>query len=126
MTKLALILAAALLLALPAHADPRFNRGGGGWGGGGGSHWAGHGYGGGGFRRPGGYGGGYGGGNFGGAVVGGIVGGWLWRQFNPPPEVVVVPQEPIRDETWCLQRYRSYDPYTRTYLGFDGLRHGCP
>ncbi|MGH6739994.1 MAG: BA14K family protein, partial [Bradyrhizobium sp.] len=24
------------------------------------------------------------------------------------------------------QRYRSYDPASGTYLGYDGLRHPCP
>jgi hypothetical protein len=27
---------------------------------------------------------------------------------------------------YCEQRYRSYDPQTGTYLGFDGQRHPCP
>lgn len=26
---------------------------------------------------------------------------------------------------YCAQRYRSYDPASGTYLGFDGLRHPC-
>src|SRR5262245_19528681 len=26
---------------------------------------------------------------------------------------------------WCLNRYRSYDPRTDTYMGYDGLRHRC-
>jgi BA14K-like protein len=30
------------------------------------------------------------------------------------------------DASYCAQRYRSYDPATGTYLGFDGLRHPCP
>jgi hypothetical protein len=25
-----------------------------------------------------------------------------------------------------MQTYRSYDPQSGTYLGFDGLRHPCP
>ncbi|MGZ5866799.1 MAG: BA14K family protein [Xanthobacteraceae bacterium] len=25
-----------------------------------------------------------------------------------------------------MQRYRSYDPASQTFLGFDGLRHPCP
>jgi len=29
------------------------------------------------------------------------------------------------DPTYCAQRYRSYDPASGTYLGFDGLRHPC-
>jgi hypothetical protein len=27
---------------------------------------------------------------------------------------------------YCSQRFRSYDPATGTYLGYDGLRHPCP
>jgi hypothetical protein len=29
------------------------------------------------------------------------------------------------DPAYCQQRYRSYDPASGTYLGFDGLRHPC-
>jgi BA14K-like protein len=53
------------------------------------------------------------------AAIGGAIGSYLWRQWNQPAE-------PVRDVAWCMNRYRSYDPYTRTYLGYDGLRHGCP
>jgi hypothetical protein len=28
--------------------------------------------------------------------------------------------------TYCMQRFRSYDPRSGTYLGFDGYRHPCP
>jgi hypothetical protein len=27
---------------------------------------------------------------------------------------------------YCAQRFRSWDPETQTYLGYDGLRHPCP
>jgi BA14K-like protein len=27
---------------------------------------------------------------------------------------------------YCAQRYRSYDPRSGTYLGYDGVRHPCP
>jgi BA14K-like protein len=27
---------------------------------------------------------------------------------------------------YCMQRFRSYDPSSGTYLGFDGFRHPCP
>jgi hypothetical protein len=27
---------------------------------------------------------------------------------------------------YCMQRFQSYDPYSMTYLGFDGYRHPCP
>ena len=26
---------------------------------------------------------------------------------------------------WCLNRYRSYDPRSNTYMGYDGRRHRC-
>jgi hypothetical protein len=29
------------------------------------------------------------------------------------------------DASYCAQRYRSYDPASGTYLGYDGLRHPC-
>ena len=30
------------------------------------------------------------------------------------------------DPSYCAQRYRSWDPASQTYLGYDGLRHPCP
>ncbi len=27
---------------------------------------------------------------------------------------------------YCAQRFRSYDPASGTYLGYDGRRHACP
>jgi hypothetical protein len=30
------------------------------------------------------------------------------------------------DAFYCARRFRSYDPATGTYLGYDGLRHSCP
>ncbi len=30
------------------------------------------------------------------------------------------------DVAYCEQRFRSYDPASGTYLGYDGLRHPCP
>jgi hypothetical protein len=30
------------------------------------------------------------------------------------------------DVAYCMQRFRSYDPASRTYLGYDGYRHPCP
>jgi hypothetical protein len=36
--------------------------------------------------------------------------------------------EPVYDDpvAYCASRFRSYDPSTGTYLGYDGLRHPCP
>jgi BA14K-like protein len=68
-----------------------------------------------------------------GTAVGVGIGSWLWRQWAqpepPPPPVVVVQQpapEPLRTVGWCMDRYRSYDPMSRSYLGYDGYRHSCP
>jgi hypothetical protein len=33
---------------------------------------------------------------------------------------------PGDDDAYCAQRFRSYDPASGTYLGYDGLRHACP
>jgi hypothetical protein len=27
---------------------------------------------------------------------------------------------------YCMRRFKSYDPYSGTYLGYDGYRHPCP
>ncbi len=43
---------------------------------------------------------------------------------EPGPAVVAGTVAP--DASNCAQRYRSYDPASGTYLGFDGLRHPCP
>jgi hypothetical protein len=31
-----------------------------------------------------------------------------------------------RDPAYCQQRFRSFDPASGTYVGFDGRRHPCP
>jgi BA14K-like protein len=41
-------------------------------------------------------------------------------EMAPPPP----PLPPGVD--WCARRYRSYDPVSGTYMGFDGYRHPCP
>jgi hypothetical protein len=42
--------------------------------------------------------------------------------------VVAVAPGPVGDDAiaYCMQTYRSYDPASGTYLGFDGYRHPCP
>jgi len=47
--------------------------------------------------------------------------------FDQPTVAVETPAPAIGDATsYCAQRFRSYDPASGTYLGFDGLRHPCP
>jgi hypothetical protein len=40
----------------------------------------------------------------------------------------VVAAAPVGDDSvaYCMQTYRSYDPQSGTYLGYDGQRHPCP
>jgi hypothetical protein len=35
---------------------------------------------------------------------------------------------PVGDDTvaYCRQKFKSYDPESGTYLGYDGSRHPCP
>ena len=61
---------------------------------------------------------------FWGGVLGGVVGNWLGNQQAERGRDIEEEEE--RDIEWCIRRYRSYDTYTKTYLGYDGLRHGCP
>jgi hypothetical protein len=93
-------------------------------------------YGGGYYGRPGyagrpyyGYGGyGY---NYGGAAAAGalgvatgaIVGGAIAQQQAP---VYGAPAYGDGSVAYCAQRFKSYDPASGTYLGYDGLRHPCP
>jgi hypothetical protein len=41
---------------------------------------------------------------------------------------VVAAAPPAGDDAvaYCMQRYKSYDPASGTYLGYDGQRHPCP
>jgi hypothetical protein len=32
----------------------------------------------------------------------------------------------VDSDGYCSQRYKSYDPASGTYLGYDGRRHSCP
>ena len=46
--------------------------------------------------------------------------------YYPAPGPVVV--EPGGDDAiaYCMQRFKSFDPASGTYLGYDGYRHPCP
>jgi BA14K-like protein len=53
-------------------------------------------------------------------------GAYYDQGYAVAPEVAVVDQPVAVDASYCVQRFRSYDPASGTYLGFDGLRHPCP
>jgi hypothetical protein len=76
-----------------------------------------------------------------GAIIGGAVAAsqpWYGYDYGPgyssydyDPGYYAAPggyvaSAPERDFAYCAQRYRSYDPASGTYLGYDGLRHPCP
>jgi hypothetical protein len=57
-----------------------------------------------------------------GLATGAIIGGAIAQQQQQP--VYVAPNQ--GSVAYCSQRFRSYDPASGTYLGYDGLRHACP
>ena len=70
-----------------------------------------------------------------GIIVGGIVASqprYYYREYPPYP--YYTPAYPVYGPysagdpaiAYCMRRFRSYDPYSRTYLGYDGYRHPCP
>jgi BA14K-like protein len=50
---------------------------------------------------------------------------YAYSDYGYDNDVAVVPETGV-DANYCAQRYRSYDPASGTYLGYDGLRHPCP
>lgn len=44
------------------------------------------------------------------------------------PSVTVIEGESAGggSDAYCMQRFKSYDPSSGTYLGYDGMRHPCP
>jgi hypothetical protein len=47
----------------------------------------------------------------------------------PPPRYGYGPPPPPRYSeaaAYCAQRYRSYDPVSQTFMGYDGIRRPCP
>jgi len=68
-----------------------------------------------------------------GAIVGGAVVGathpYGYDRYDSSYDYApgyVAPYAGGSEVDYCQQRFRSYDPASGTYLGFDGLRHPCP
>jgi hypothetical protein len=105
MFRKAIITAAAIIVlgvaAVPTDASAYWR--GGGW------HGGGWGY--------------YGGGFAAGAILGGLLAAPYY--YGPPPGYYYGPP-PGDAVAYCMQRFRSYDPRSGTYLGNDGYRHPCP
>jgi hypothetical protein len=65
-----------------------------------------------------------------GALVGGAVAGsqyYYGDGYGAAPAYAEPEQTGSVDNTaYCMQRFRSYDQGSGTYLGYDGQRHPCP
>jgi hypothetical protein len=46
--------------------------------------------------------------------------------YAPGPGYATSYGDDGNDVAYCQQRFRSYDPSSGTYMGYDGLRHSCP
>jgi hypothetical protein len=46
--------------------------------------------------------------------------------YEPAPTYYAPPPPGADAIQYCMSRFRSYDPTTGTYLGYDGYRHPCP
>ena len=107
------VAAAALAVSAPAFAQHHGGR----WGHGG--HWG----------HYGGWGGAAIGGFAAGALLGSALAGPGYYYGDPgyyyAPDAEVYGPDPSA-AAYCAQRYRSYDPASGTFLGYDGIRHPCP
>jgi hypothetical protein len=56
-------------------------------------------------------------------IAAGIIGAGIAASAAAPPPVYVVPNDAV---AYCMRKFRSYDPASGTYLGYDGYRHPCP
>jgi hypothetical protein len=120
------ISATALTSAAPSNIEQI--RWGGGWGGGRGWGWRGGGWGGRGW-------GGGAGGFAAGAIIGGAIasapyyygGGPYYGGYYAAPGYYAESGDGGDDGvSYCMQRYRTYDPNSGTFMGNDGRRHPCP
>ena len=64
---------------------------------------------------------------------GGGGGGWGPRPWGPRPwgPRPYYPPQPYYNDynqqvQYCMQRFRSYDPRSGVYMGYDGRYHRCP
>ena len=80
-----------------------------------------------GWHHHGGWGWGYGAAGF---AAGALIGSALAPRpyyYGPPAYAYEVgPGYPGDAEAYCESRFRSYDPASGTYVGYDGRRHACP
>ena len=80
-----------------------------------------------------GFGWGVGAGLLGGAIIGGALAApyYYGAPYGYPPAAYGPGYYPAPAYggdavAYCARRYRSYDPASGTFLGYDGVRHSCP
>lgn len=61
-----------------------------------------------------------------GALLGGILASQPNYYYGGPAYAYEPGYSGPGDVAYCEHRFRSYDPRTGTYLGYDGYRHPCP
>ena len=61
-----------------------------------------------------------------GIIGGAILGGMLAAPYYAYEGPYYGPGYGGNAVAYCMQRFRSYDPGSGTYVGYDGLRHPCP
>lgn len=66
-----------------------------------------------------------------GIAAGAVIAGAASAAPPPPPPVYYAPAPaygppPGDVHAYCFSKYRSYDPSTGTYMGYDGYRRPCP
>ena len=67
-----------------------------------------------------------------GLATGALIGGALAAPYYYDPSYYYAPAPgayygaPDNSVDYCMQRFRSYDPASGTYVGYDGRRHPCP
>ncbi|HWM48713.1 MAG TPA: BA14K family protein [Xanthobacteraceae bacterium] len=63
-----------------------------------------------------------------GFAAGALIGGALASQPRYAPGYYPPAYRAAADDeiAYCQSRFRSYDPASGTYLGYDGRRHPCP
>ena len=78
-------------------------------------------------NRGGGIGLGIGAGILGGALLGSALAAPYYdRPYRSYPRSTYYGRPSDDAVAYCSSRFRSYDPASGTYLGYDGLRHACP
>ena len=67
--------------------------------------------------------------NYGGAAAAGALGlatGAIIGGAIAQSQAQAAPTYAAPNASYCAQRFKSYDPASGTYLGYDGRRHPCP